>query len=368
MDLKPIPLYSPFIHKDMIKRVTQVLNSKMISEGTVTREFESLFCTMLGYRYALAVNSGTSALRMTLEMAGVHHGQRVISTPFTAVATNMAILEQGAKVDFIDIDYNTLNIDPESIENSIVANTSAIMVVHYAGYPCDMMKINKIGLRNQIPVIEDCAHALGARWFGLPVGRHLGCFSFQTVKHITTGNGGMFATDQQYLYNRAKATHWFGIDKDEREDSPLGKYPKDIWNLGFGYSMNNITAAMGVEGLKHFDGVMRKRQEIAKIYREELASCPFIELPYYDLKNNFHAYWMFPMHVIERTKFAKYMRKNSIEVSNHCYRNDSYTVFGGIQDLPNVERIDQDIIHIPLHQDLLIEDVDYVVKIIKNFK
>lgn len=352
----------------MIKRVEQVLKSKQINEGKVTREFEKKFCEMLGYQYAVAVNSGTSALRMSLAMAGVVHGNRVISTPFTAIATNMAILEQGAKVDFADIDYGTLNIDPESIENSIVANTTGIVVVHYAGYPCDMAKIKKIGLRYQIPVIEDCAHALGARHFGLPVGQHLGCFSFQTIKHITTGNGGMFVTDEKYLYNRAKATHWFGIDKDEREESPLGKYPKDVWNIGFKYDMNNIAAAMGVEGLKHLDWAMKKRQNIAKIYREELSSCSFIELPYYDLRNNFHAYWMFPLHVESRHEFAKYMRKNNIEISNHYYRNDSYTVFGGLQDLPNVEKVDQDIVHIPLHQDLSEKDVDYIVKTIKNFK
>ena len=181
-----------------------------------------------------------------------------------------------------------------------------------------------------------------------------------TGKHITTADGGMFVTNWHQIYEEAKERIWFGIDKDKRVESPLGKFPKDITRLGFKYGMNDVAAVMGLEGLKVFDSAFERRQSIARQYREGLQDIKGLTL----MDTESHkksANWLFPIHVEERTSFAKAMRANGIEVAVHSWRNDQYTLFGGIQDLPNTERVNEDIIHIPLHADLTDEKVNCVI-------
>lgn len=365
-----IPLFYPHVPESIIDKLAVTLRSRWVGQGPKVDEFEASFCRKFGIKYAVSLNSGTSALRLALAIIGVGPGDEVISTPYTAFATNTAILEQFAKPVFADIQYESANIDPNDIERHITEKTKAIICVHWGGYPCDIDEIRKIAAEHSLPVIEDAAQALGAVYKNKTIGTisEFTVFSFQAIKHITTGDGGMLSFTNPEKHAEAVRRRWFGVDRFARKPSILGNDPTyDIWEVGYKYHMNDIAATMGIEQLAYFDSVSKRRAEIAKIYREELEGIPGIEL----LENKpdrKHANWMFAIHVNERTKFAEMMRANHIEVAVHNWRNDKYTVFGGLRkDLPNLERVDNSLISIPLHHKLSDQDVDYIIKTIKKF-
>jgi len=353
----------------VIEKVAETLKSRWIGQGPRVDEFEKEFSKKFCLEHVVSLNSGTSALRLALALAGVGLGDEVISTPYTAVATNTAILEQFAKVVFADIQYETANIDPDNIEHRITDKTKAIMCVHLGGYPCDLDEIHKIASDHGLPVIEDAAHAMGAMYKGKPIGSisDFTIFSFQAIKHITTGDGGMLSVVDQEKYKEALRRRWFGIDRAGRKPSVLGHDPTyDIWEVGYKYHMNDIAATIGLEQLKYFDSLFKRRAEIAKIYREELQNVSGVTL----LENKpdrTHANWLFQIHVDRRMKFAETMRSRGVGVSVHNWRNDKYTVFGGLRkDLPNTEKVNETLICIPLHHKLSDKDVKYIVNSINK--
>lgn len=363
-----IPLILPFIPKEAGDEVKKVIESGWINTGEKEKLFREKLSEKFDFRYCVATNSCTSALRASLALLRIGEGDEVITTPWTMVATNTSILEQQATPVFADIKYDTLNLNPASVIEKITDKTKAIMCVHYAGCPCDLDEIRKIGHDYDLPIVEDSAQALGAKYEGRYIGStgKLVCFSFQVVKIITCGDGGLITTTQKQYYEELKKRVWFGIDKEKRIDSPLGKFPQDISVLGFKYTMNDIAATLGLVGLNHFDEALEGRKYIAKRYREELSNNPKIELLHYP-KNVEPSYWMFPMHANNRLKFAEYMREHNIEVSIHYWRNDKYSIFGGKENLPITEKVNQDIIHIPIHPNLTDEQVETIIKTIKKW-
>lgn len=367
-----ISLFSAHIPAHTGWKVYELIKSGRINRGEKAKEFEEKFKQKFDYRYALSVNSCTSALRLSYAMiksfTDARDGDEIITTPYTMVATNTAMLECGFKPVFADIKYGTANIDPHSIEDHITKKTKAIAIVHYGGYPCDMKVVNEIAIEHSLPVVEDCAQALGAMYDGEFVGQSkFSCFSFQTIKHITTGDGGMLITNRGAIYDEAVKRAWFGINKEERIKNELGAHPVDIISLGYKYAMNDMAATMGIEGLKDFDNVFMKRAEIAKQYREELGGMNNLTLMTQE-KGKVSANWMFPIHVKRRRIFATLMRKKGIEVAVHNWRNDKYSIFGGLKNLPETERLNGDLIHIPLHAELTRQEVDYVISTIKSLK
>jgi perosamine synthetase len=353
----------------VIETLAETLRSGWVGQGPKVDEFEKEFQSKFKLKHVVSVNSCTSALRLALAIAGVGPGGEVITTPFTAVATNTAILEQFAKPVFADVQYETSNIDPADIEHRITDRTKAILCVHYGGYPCNMDEIHKIASDHGLPVIEDAAHALGATYKGMPIGSisDFTTFSFQAIKHITTGDGGMLSMIERKTYEEALRRRWFGIDRTCRKPSVLGYDPSfDIWEPGYKCHMNDIAATIGLEQLKYFDSLFERRAEIARVYREELEGVLGISLleNRSDRKN---ANWLFSMHVERRNDFAETMWSKGIEVSVVHWRNDRYTIFGGMRnDLPNTAKLNETIISIPLHHKLTDEDVDYIVKSIKE--
>jgi perosamine synthetase len=361
---------SPFIPKEAGEEVKKTIDSGWINTGEKERLFKEQLKKKFRWIHCILTNSCTSALRLVLAHIGVNYGDEVISTPWTMIATNTAILEQGAKPVFADIKYDTLNIDPNDIERKITDKTKAIMMVHYAGYPCNLTEIYKIAIENNLHVIEDAAQALGSKYRGRYIGR-LGeycCFSFQTVKIINTGDGGAITCQYKEDADRLLAKSWFGINKSERKRTVLGIFPDDITELGYKYNMNDITATLGLVSLKYFDDILKRRQDIGKIYFEELSNLKKITLLDYNFNQKETNFWMFPMHVKNRNKFAEYMRDNNIEVTIHNHRNDKWSIFGGIQkDLLITEKVEKDIIHIPIHQDLSNNEIEYIIKTIKKW-
>ena len=361
-----IRLFSTNIPPGTAEAVADLIRSGWINRGEKATEFEEAFVKKFFYKYALSVTSCTSALRLAYTIAGAAPGSEVITTPYTMVATNTALLEAGFKPVFADIKYGTANIDPDDIGHRINDKTVGIAIVHYGGYPCDMDEIYNVASEHGLWIVEDAAQALGAKYRGHPVGdKSFSCFSFQAIKHITTADGGMFVTNRRQVYEEAKERIWFGIDKDKRVASPLGKFPEDITRLGFKYGMNDVAAVMGLEGLKAFDAAFARRRKIAGCYRQQLEGVDGLTLMEQERYKK-SANWLFPVHVENRIAFAKAMRAEDIEVAVHNWRNDQYTLFGGKQDLPNTERVNDDIIHIPLHAELTDEEVNLVVSTIKD--
>lgn len=366
-----IRLWSTYIPKEAITEVAKTLESKWINTGRKEKELREKACKKFKLPHCVAVANGTAALRASLAMFKVGQGDEVVSTPFTFIATNTAILEQGAKVVFADIKYDDLNIDPKSIEKKITRRTKAIMVVHYGGNPVDLDQIREIGRKHGIPVIEDAAHALGSIYKNKYIGEtgEVVCFSFQVVKIITSGDGGLIATSNEKYYKELKKIIWYYIDRESKTRNLLDPLPRNFKGdtLGFKYNMNDITATLACVGLDHYEEAARKRQIIGTRYREELGSYSKIKLMKYyeDRKPN---YQIFPIHVNDRIAFAKFMRRNGVMVNINNRRNDIYPMFGGQRsDLPMAAKADKDVILLPIHADLTQEQVSLIIESVKKY-
>ncbi len=353
----------------MKKALLKTLFSGYIGQGKKVDEFERAFSKKFGIKRLISLNSGTSALRMALSLIGVGPGDAVISTPYTMVATNSVILEQFAKPVFADIKYENINIDPNDIEHRINKKTKAIICVHWGGYPCDMDEIQEISSKYEIPIIADAAHALGASYKNKPIGNiaNYTAFSFQAIKHITTGDGGMLTMRNDNKFQEGLRKRWFGIDRVNRRKSLEEDPITDIKEVGYKYHMNDLAATIGLEQLKYFDRNFEWRSEIAKLYREELSNIRCVTL-LENKKDRISANWMFAIQVKERSKFIKYMQSKKVGVTIHNWRNDRYTIFGGLRkDLPNLEKTNKTLINLPIHHALSKDDVDYIIKAIRQF-
>lgn len=347
--------------------VNKVLDSTFISAGQVALEFELALEDQLGLINPVTVNSGTSAIHLALNVAGIGEGDEVITSPQTFVATGLAILMQRAKPIFADIQYDSGNINPNSIKEKITDKTKAILPVHWAGYPCDMNEINQIAKDYNLIVIEDAAHAIGATYQGRVIGSisDFTCFSFQAIKHITTGDGGALCCLNKNHYNEAKKKRWFGIDRQGAKQSNLGERIFDIDTVGFKYHMNDFSAALGLGNLEDFFEQKVKLQEMADYYYQELSNIHGLQL--LDRKQDREsANWLFSILVQNRNDFIQMMNAKEIPVSVVHQRIDRFSVFGEqTQGLINQEKFDEQHIAIPLHSQLNDEDI---IRIASNIK
>lgn len=363
-----ISFFNTYISKKSLDLVKEVLDSTFISEGKKVKEFEQSLSNTLRFVNPVSVNSGTSALHLGLAVAGLGPGDEVILPPQTFVASGLAILMTGATPVFADIAYLTGNIDPKSIKEKITEKTKAIMPVHWAGYPCDMDEINLIAKENNLFVIEDAAHALGATYKGKPIGSisDFTAFSFQAIKHLTTGDGGALCCLNENHYQEARNLRWFGIDREDLKPSILGERVFDIDKVGFKYHMNDVAAAIGLGNLEEFPLHLKRRREIAKTYRDELKDVPGLQLLDYE-DDRESAYWLFTILVENRLDFIKKLKKEGIPTSVVHQRINRFSVFGGLTpNLPNQEKFNENQVAIPLHSGLRDEDVDLVIYCIRK--
>jgi len=363
-----VRMFVPHVSNAAIKHVTHTLQSGYIGEGPVVAEFEKDFNSIIGTRYSLALSSCTAALHLALAVCNVGPGDEVITTAQTMAATSHAILAHYAKPVYADIQFLTGNIDPQDIEHRITERTKAIVVVHWAGYPCNMEEILLIAGKHKIPVIEDAAHAIGALYKGNPVGTisPLTCFSFQAIKHITTGDGGMLCCTYENTHQKARRRRWYGIDRKNRQPSDLGEPLWDMAEIGYKYHMNDIAASMGIEHIKELPDILERRRKTAHTYRHKLKDVPGITL-FENRNDRKSASWLFTMHVDDRMEFARMMRSRGVEASVVHLRIDANTVFGPLRkDLENLDRFNRSQISIPVHDLLTDEDVDLVIRSIQG--
>ena len=351
------------ISHEAVERATEVLRTGWISEGRMVKEFEAGLGAHLGLAHPVAVNSGTAALHLALAVAGVGPGDEVILPAQTFVATGLAVLMQGATPVFADIAPDTGNLSPDGIQKKLTPRTRAIMPVHWAGYPCDLDEINALAAAHGCAVIEDAAHALGATYRGRAIGAisRFTAFSFQAIKHLTTGDGGaLCATDEEDV-RRALVRRWFGIDRANSKPSILGEREYDIDAVGFKYHMNDLAASVGLGNLDDFPKRLARRQQLGALYRDHFAKTPGLQLLRCD-EDRTHAYWLFTVLVERREDFIRKLAERGIPASVVHLRIDHNSVFGGLRnDLPHQAWFNARQVSLPVHEGLTDDDVETIL-------
>jgi perosamine synthetase len=362
-----IVLFYPHIPKKATEYVTETLNSRWIGQGPKVNKFEKDFGKKFcNDRECLAVGSGTDALHLAYILAGIKQGDEVIVPVFTCTATNIPFLYMGAKIKFADIQKGTLNIDTDHVRRLVNKNTRAIVCVHYGGLPCDMDELSGISQEWNIPIIEDGAHAVGASYKGKPIGSisDFTMFSFQAIKHITTGDGGMLSIKNSGLRAKAERIRWFGIDRVAKQ---MGHWENDIKEIGYKYQMTDIAASLGLAAMEEIDETMKLRKELFSAYEKSLVNIPGLQFIGGGYNDREHAAWMCTICVENRIELQKRLRSYNIESGQVHYRNDRYSIFGGRQgNLPNMDAVEDKYLVLPLHTKMTVKDVQRVSDVIKG--
>jgi dTDP-4-amino-4,6-dideoxygalactose transaminase len=292
---------------------------------------------------ALGMSSGTAALHAALVLAGVGPGDEVISTPMTAEPTNLAIVHAGAMPSWADVHPDDGTLDPDSIAARITPRTKAIMVVHYAGYPARMAGILKVARNAALPVIEDCAHALGASYESMPVGTlgDFGIFSFQAIKHMTTVDGGALTIKNESLVADAKRFRWFGMLKG------VPRADVDIRSLGYKYNMHNVAATIGLAQLGSIDSAIARHRENGEFYDREFASIPGLVPAAFDPLAK-PSYWIYTLLCDDAQGAERRLSEIGVAASKLHKPNNTHSIFKPIlRDLPGLERFYGRLLHIP---------------------
>jgi perosamine synthetase len=363
-----IPLFKVNIPKNIGNKLQEVFDSGMVTEGVYSDEFEDKFGKFINNKNTALVNSGTSALTLAYILSGVQSGDEVISTPMTCMATNEPIHNLGAKIVWADIDPKTGNIDPKDIRKKITSKTKAIVGVHWAGMPFDIEEICKIGKEYNIKIIEDAAHALGAKYKNSMIGSHSDyvCFSFQAIKHLTTIDGGAIACKTSEDYERVKKIRWFGLDRKYKGKS---KWEQDITESGYKFHMNNINAAIGIEQLKNIDFVINEHKKNQKLYNDNINNKNIVKMTVSEDSES--SCWIYTVLVEDRVKFQNYLSTKGIASDVVHVRNDNYSVFKKYKmaedSLVGCNEFCSKHINIPVGWWLTEDEKQYIIDCVNNY-
>lgn len=370
---------SPAIEEAEIKEVVASMRSGWLGTGPKVAQFEEDFRAYKGARYAVAVNSCTAALHLSMLAAGLKPGDEVITTAMTFCATVNAIIHAGLTPVLADIDPFTMNTEPEQVEARITSKTRGILPVHFAGRACNMDAITDIAQRHNLKVIEDCAHAIETEYHGEKTGTFgdFGCFSFYVTKNIVTGEGGMILIRSAEDAARIKMLALHGMSRDAwKRFSDEGYKHYFVVECGFKYNMMDLQAAIGIHQLKRVDSYWKRRQQIWQRYNEAFADLP-IGLPAKPEPGTRHAYHLYTILVdkekcgITRDAFLNAMTVQNIGVGVHYLSIPEHpyyqTTFGWRpEDYPNAMRTGRQTVSLPLSAKLTNEDVDDVILAVRN--
>lgn len=366
---------APQIGEDEEHEILSSMRSGWLGTGPKVARFEREFCSYKGASYAVAVNSCTAALHLSMITAGIGAGDEVITTALTFCATVNAIIHAGAKPVLADVDPVTQNIDPQDVEAKITCRTKAIVPVHFAGRACDMDALTTLAERHDLLIIEDCAHAVETTYHGKPVGNFgiFGCFSFYVTKNMTCGEGGMILTREEGLADRLKTLALHGMSKDAwRRFSDDGYKHYYVVECGYKYNMMDLQAAIGIHQLRRIEANWVRRQEVWSTYMKELAGLP-LTLPAQPERGSRHAYHLFAVLVEEglRDRFIDDMAAENIGVGVHYQSIPVHPYyrerFGWrTEDYPHSLRIGQQTVSLPLSAKLTDSDVADVVRAVRK--
>jgi UDP-4-amino-4,6-dideoxy-N-acetyl-beta-L-altrosamine transaminase len=375
MDELKIPYCLPEIGEEEIAEVVDTLRSGWLTMGPKTIAFEEQIAAYTGAKYAVAVNSCTAALHLSLLAYGLGPGDEVITSPYTFASTGNVIVHSGARPVFADIQRDTFNIDPEKINEAITPKTKAIIPVHFAGQPCDMKEIQEIADDHNLVVIEDAAHAIGAEYRGKKIGSlsDATCFSFYATKNMTTGEGGAVTTDDPKIADKMRILRLHGISKDAwKRYSAQGSWYYEIEECGWKYNMTDIQAALGIHQLRKLDGFVATRRKYAEMYSTALRDIEGVVTPVEKLGRK-HVYHLYPVFLdeVDRGDFIRGMAGMGIGCSVHFiplhlhpFYRDTFDFKKG--DFPIAEAVYDHEVSLPLYPKMTDFEFSYVNQCIRK--
>ncbi|WP_353852979.1 DegT/DnrJ/EryC1/StrS aminotransferase family protein [Dehalobacter restrictus] len=374
-----LPYALPLIEDDDIEAVVDSLKSNWISKGPKTGEFEKRFAEYIGVKHAIALNSCTAGLHIALLAAGVGAGDEVITTAMTFAASANVIIHCGATPVLVDIDPQTMNIDPAKIEEKITAKTKAIIPVHLAGLPCEMDEIMQVAKKYNLFVLEDAAHGTYTKYKDRMVGTigDAAAFSFYATKNLATGEGGMVTTNDDELANKMRVLSLHGMSRNAwNRFSEKGSWYYEIEYPGYKYNMTDIQAAMGMTQLAKLESMQARREVIWQRYNAAFSKLPEIEVPT-DFAYARHARHLYMIRLnldkltVDRAAFIELLKEENIGTSVHYiplpyhpYYRDTFGYKPG--DFPKTEALYERIISLPLYPRMSDTDVQDVIEAVQR--
>ncbi|MFA7681989.1 MAG: UDP-4-amino-4,6-dideoxy-N-acetyl-beta-L-altrosamine transaminase [Candidatus Peribacteraceae bacterium] len=373
-----LPYSRQSIDANDVQAVQHVLQSDWLTTGPKVAEFEKAFAMFVGTQEAVAVNNGTAALHAALFALGIGPGDEVIVPTMTFASTANAVVFLGATPVFVDSDTQTLLIDPNQVQKAITKKTKALLVVDYAGQPCDYNTLRIVADAQNIPIVADACHALGGSDRGRPVGSlaTLNTFSFHAVKPMTTGEGGMVTTNDATLAKTMRRFRNHGLTSDHRERHQQGSWFYEMTTLGYNYRLTDIQCALGISQLTKVPQWTARRQHIAQMYNQAFA--PMQELRPLAVRSNVtHAYHLYVVRLnldklrVGRTEIFQALRAENIGVNVHYvpvhlhpfYREHFSTKEG---DCPEAERAYTEILSLPLFAGMSDDDIHDVIAAVQK--
>lgn len=386
-----IPLFKVKMSPEAKKLVSEVLDSGFIGQGPKNEEFENLLKKRFNNSLILTLNSATSGLHLALHLLkkpyseytgshspwvpfwpGLNSDDEVLTCPLTCTATNWPIIHNNLKIKWVDADPNTCSMDLDDLERKLSPKTKVIIVVHWGGTPVDLNRIKRIQSKCldlygfKPAVIEDCAHAMGATWEGRPLGNHgnICVYSFQAIKHFTTGDGGCVIFPHNKLYRRAKLLRWYGIDRETNKTN--FRCDGRIDEAGFKFHMNDINSAIGIANLPLIDETVKLHKDIAFDYNPMITN-PLVRHIKYSEDSSYWVYTILFENKKIRDKVSDYLNEKGIQCSRVHERNDIHPcVYEYRCALPGVDKCVDTMLCIPSGWWITKEDRDFIVKTINE--
>lgn len=376
---EPVPFCRPDISEREIREVVETLRSGWITTGPRVRRFESVFAEAVGAAWAVAVSSCTAGLHLSLEGLGCGKGDEVITPVFTFTASAAAVLEAGARPVLVDIEEDTLNMDPACVERALSSDTKVLLPVHMAGHPAEMDRLRQIADGRGLAIVEDAAHALPAAYRGTPIGAlgNLTCFSFYATKNLTTGEGGMITGQDEQLRERLSIIGYHGMSRDGwmRYAEP-GNWAYEIIERGYKYNLSDIAAALGLVQMERLEEMQQRRRQVVELYRKGFSDLEALILPA-SRGDVVHAWHLYVLRLrpgtlkIDRNRFIQELSERGIGTSVHFIplsRHSYYQRELGVrpQDFPVAEQVFASCLSLPLFSAMTDKEVARVVDAVRE--
>lgn len=374
-----LPVALPWIGEREKQLVLESLESGWITTGPKTQLLAERIAGLSGAKHAVVVNSATGALHLALEALGLGPGDEVVTSAYTFVATVNVVEHVRARTVLVDVEPDTLNLDPAAVEAAITPRTKAILTVDYGGHPCDYDRLQAIADRHGLVIVDDAAHALGASYRGRPVGTlaSVTAFSFYATKNLSTGEGGAAVTDDEALADRIRLLSLHGMSRDAwKRYSDTGSWYYEVVAPGWKYNLSDVLAAIGVGQFERFDEFQRRRRELVARMSAGLAEVPGVRLPV-ERPEVVHAWHLFPIALelerlsIDRARFVKELRAENIGTSVHFIPIHFHPHFRdslGLREgaFPVAENAYRRAITLPLFPRMTDRDADDVVEAVRR--
>ena len=359
---RSITQFYPHIPKNTIRALKKVFSGRWVGQGPLVDKLEIIFSKKFAANMpSIAVGSGTDALHLAYILADIKKNDEIICPIFTCTATNIPLLYIDAKIKFADIDPDTFNIDIDSVKKLITKKTKAIAFVNYGGLPCNLKELNKLAKKHKLLLIQDAAQSLAATYEKKAITKYADftIFSFQAIKQITSGDGGMLVLKNKSLIKKAKRIRWFGIDRLAKQG---GNWENDITEIGYKYQMTDIGAALLLESIKEFGKIKKIRRLIFETYKKILSKNKNVKIV--DSKEiKGHANWLFTILVEKKDYLQKKLREKLIETNQVHFRNDRYTIFKKFtqnKKFKNMDSVEEKYLVLPIHTKMKISDAIYI--------